>query len=140
MPSPSCRMFKAQTSASSSPRLNQMGRTWPGSFALRKKGSSPLSTSGAPFFRPAQISSLALQMFSWLPRLPMWDTPMQVMMPASGRAHCESRSISPKWLMPISTTAYSVSFPMRNRVRGRPSSLFWLPSVLMVLPKPAMAA
>ena len=30
--------------------------------------------------------------------------------------------------------------PMRNMVRGRPSSLFWLPSVLMVLPKPAMAA
>ena len=42
--------------------------------------------------------------------------------------------------MPISTTAYSVSLPMRNMVRGRPSSLFWLPSVLMVFPKPSMAA
>ena len=65
---------------------------------------------------------------------------MQVMMPTSGRAHRLSRSISPRWLMPISTTAYWVSLPMRNMVRGRPNSLFWLPSVLMVFPKPSMAA
>ena len=62
--SPSCRTSRAQTSAFSSPRLNHTGRTWVGSAALRRKGSSPLSTRDEPSARPAQISSFALQMFS----------------------------------------------------------------------------
>ena len=74
-------------------------------------------------------------MFSRLPRLSMWDTPMQVMSPAEGRAARLRRSISPKALMPISTTAYRVVGSRRKRVLGMPISLFWLPSVLMVSPK-----
>ena len=58
-----------------------------------------------------------------------------VMMPALGRAQRARRSISPKLLMPISTTAYSVSGSSRNSVLGRPISLFWLPSVFSVFPK-----
>ena len=54
---------------------------------------------------------------------------------ALGRAQRVRRSISPAWSMPISTTAYSVSSVRRNSVLGTPMSLFWLPSVLRVLPK-----
>ena len=65
----------------------------------------------------------------------MWDRPMQVMTPTSGLAQRDSRLISPAWFMPISMTAYCVPASIWNRVRGRPSSLFWLPSVLMVAPR-----
>ena len=67
MPSPSCRTSRAQTSAFSLPRLNHTGRTWAGRAALRRKGSSPLSTRGEPSARPAQISSFASYCTSCVP-------------------------------------------------------------------------
>ena len=96
---------------------------------------SAFRASGAPSGRPVQISSFAFSIFSRVPRFSRCETPIIVMMPALGRAQRVRRSISPAWSMPISTTAYSVSSVRRNSVLGTPMSLFWLPSVLRVLPK-----
>ena len=60
---------------------------------------------------------------------------MQVMTAPAGFAASVSFRISPRPCMPISTTAYSTLLSRRNSVFGMPISLFWLPSVLSVLPK-----
>ena len=62
----------------------------------------------------------------------MCDTPMFVITAYCGRATAARRAISPKSLMPISTTAASCSGRRRNIVSGSPIWLFWLPSVFMV--------
>ncbi len=52
-----------------------------------------------------------------------------VTMPISGRPIAARSRISPPTYMPISRTAAACSGPSRSTVSGRPTSLFWLPSV-----------
>ena len=65
---------------------------------------------------------------------------MLVSTATSGRTARVMGSISPKPLIPISMTASRVSSVSPKRVRGIPISLFWLPSVLRILPKGERAA
>ena len=60
------------------------------------------------------------------------ERPMSVYTAMSGLAIAPSLCISPKLLMPSSTTAASVSGPMRKSVSGTPSSLLKFFSVLSV--------
>ncbi len=62
----------------------------------------------------------------------MCEVPIFVMTAISGRAAAVIRDSSPKWFMPISSTAARVDFSMRSTVSGMPTSLFRLPSVLRV--------
>ena len=80
-----------------------------------------------------KISHLALRMFSLEPRFSMWASPMLVMRATSGSTMPLRYSISPKWFIPISSTQSSCWRLSRSRVRGRPTSLLKLPSVLRTL-------
>ena len=134
MLSPSCRTSRAQTSAFSSPRLNHTGRTWVGRAALRRKGSSPLSTRANPRQGWRRSPASPCRCSPDCPGLPMWDTPMQVMMPTSGRAHFARRLISPACSCPSPRQRTCIPADAEHGA-GRPSSLFWLPSVLICTSK-----
>ena len=65
-----------------------------------------------------------------------WTGWTAVTMPIDGRAIAARARISPPVYMPISRTAASCSGPRRRTVSGRPTSLFWLPSVRRVANRP----
>ncbi len=72
---------------------------------------------------PRTISILARAMFSRLPSMPMCDVPIFVMTARLGSAQRESRSISPREFMPISSTSTCVSAGAERIVRGMPMRL-----------------
>ena len=59
----------------------------------------------------------------------MWEIPILVITAQLGAAISARRLISPKSLIPISTTATSCSGSRRNIVSGNPTWLLWFPSV-----------
>ena len=61
-----------------------------------------------------------------------WTGWTAVTTPIRGRAMRASSAISPPTYIPISRTAASCSGPIRSSVSGRPTSLFWLPSLRSV--------
>ncbi len=86
-----------------------------------------------PALGSASISSpLAASMASRVPILERWTAWTAVTTPIRGRAMAASSAISPPTYMPISRATASCSGPRRRSVRGRPISLFWLPSLFSV--------
>ena len=105
---------------------------WAG-FNAARRTSSPFTTTSASLSISSSSSVLALSTPSRSCRAFRWERPMRVYTAMSGRAILPRRVISPKSLMPSSTTAAWVPASRRKRVSGTPSSLFKLPSVRRVL-------
>ena len=76
-----------------------------------------------PSRRPSAISSLAAAMFSRLPRCSRWEEPTLVTTAISGRTAAVMAEISPRLLMPISSTAPSASAGISKKERGKPMVL-----------------
>ena len=102
-------------------------RTTRSSSALRI-ATPPSAAAGSASTSSAFASSIA------------WIEPIRdrctgctaVTIPIDGRPIAASSRISPPTYIPISRTAAPCSGPSRRTVRGRPTSLFWLPSVRSV--------
>ncbi len=85
-------------------------------------------------------SPLAASIASSDPIRDRWTGWTAVTTPIRGRAIRASSAISPPTYIPISRTAASCSGPSRRSVSGRPTSLFWLPSLRSVRKRPARTA
>ena len=76
-----------------------------------------------PVCKPSKISILAFKIFSLEPKIPICAVPTLVITATVGFAIFVKTSISPKWFIPISTTAHSVFSSQLKIVRGTP---IWL--------------
>ena len=104
-------------------------------FVLFQKCNMSLSLFiiNIPFVdNPSNISNFAFKIFSLEPKLPIWAVPIFVITAIVGFAICVNKLISPKLLIPISTTKASSSFSF-NIVSGNPIWLLKFPSVFNVL-------
>ena len=102
------------------------------SFTVESLSSSPFSTICPSGLKNLKISVFAFSTPSLSPRFSRWQVPMFVITQVSGLAILASLVISPKSLIPISSTAISSSSRRRNTVSGRPSSLLKFPCVFKV--------
>ena len=103
--------------------------------SARTRGSSALriATPPSPAAGSASTSSaFASSIASIDPIRDRWTGWTAVTIPIDGRPIAASSRISPPTYIPISRTAASCSGPSRSTVSGRPTSLFWLPSVRSV--------
>ena len=98
----------------------------------RTIGSSALRTAAPSGGSASSSSPLAASIASIEPMRDRWTGWTAVTTPIRGRAMRASSAISPPTYIPISRTAASCSGPIRSSVRGRPTSLFWLPSLRSV--------
>ena len=94
----------------------------------RSRGSSPSKRSCPPGRIPSSTSSLARAMFSRVPRDSRCDEPILVMTAISGHAARDRADISPRALMPISSTAARTSVPMPGTQSGIPMTELKFPS------------
>ena len=85
-------------------------------------------------------SPLAASIASSEPIRARWTGWTAVTTPIRGWAIRARSAISPPTYMPISRTAASCSGPSRRTVSGRPTSLFWLPSLRSVRKRLARTA
>ena len=107
-------------------------RSTRGSSALRI-ATPPSPAAGSASTSSAFASSIA----SIDPIRDRWTGWTAVTIPIEGRPIAASSRISPPTYIPISSTAASCSGPSRSTVSGRPTSLFWLPSVRSVTNRPS---
>ena len=95
--------------------------------------SSPFKITVPSGFIDLNISVFAFSMPSLVLRFSRWHHPIFVITHTSGHAIAVSLVISPKSLIPISSTAISSLSSSVKTVSGRPISLLKLPCVFFTL-------
>ena len=103
------------------------------SVTVASLSSSPFNTTKPSGAINSKISVFAFNTPSLSPRFSKWHWPIFVITQTFGLAILLRRRISPKSLMPISTTATSCSFLILKMVRGSPTSLLKFPWVFNTL-------
>ncbi len=101
----------------------------------RTRASSALRIATPPSAaagRASTSSAFASSIASSDPIRDRWTGWTAVTIPTEGSPIAARSRISPPTYMPISSTAAPCSGPRRRTVSGRPTSLFWLPSVRSV--------
>ncbi len=122
------RTWSADTSAEASkPYVSTRAVVLPAIAAT--SGSSALSTAVPVAGKASTSSRLPAAMASRVPDRDRWTARTAVTTPIDGRATSHSRAMSPGTYRPISSTAAACPAASRRRVRGNPTSLFWLPGL-----------
>ena len=103
------------------------------SSTVTNLSSSPFKITCPVGFRKSKISVFAFKIPSLDFKNSKWHRPILVITQVSGFAIFAKRCISPKSLIPISSTAISCSCLSLKTVRGSPSSLLKFPWVFKVL-------
>mmetsp|Transcript_16391 Transcript_16391/g.38912 ORF Transcript_16391/g.38912 Transcript_16391/m.38912 type:complete len:221 (+) Transcript_16391:808-1470(+) len=131
-----CGLPSSRTSARGDAPNRQM-RAPRGTRMRSTRGSSALSTTASSRVAPKRISALAAATSSSEPPTPArCASATQVTTLTEGRHIPARREISPRALIPSSSTRASAPLGVASRVRGRPTPLFMLPPVAWTEKRP----